>query len=366
MQRRVHAPLNGMKRELRGLSLALRSGAITCGERVLSERYTKLIKLSLLAAVVYQQRRYPPPQIRKAKVFLLLALYARRRLWRWKPVTIRLLVRPPVAIASYSDDECWNNFGFRHQHLGMLINILELPNMLLCPNGTKYSDEEAFLIFLARLRSSMANEQLAEKYGRENSQVSRCFGAVCKHIFDRWRYLLLDSVDRHVADFPSWAAALANHPSDSPYVGIRIAVLLMIALFFDATKRRVRRCSPHPAVNDLQRMCYDGRKSCHTVGYQGLCAPNGLMVSNGVISVCLSNGCLSVCLSVCLSICLCLSYIKRDVVFSCYCFVPHHPFSLFLPPFRAPIGLMVSNGVISVCLSVYLSVCLSVSLIYKA
>jgi hypothetical protein len=272
-------PADGQKTELRRLRLALRSSAITCRERYLSKRYTSVAKCAILVALQRRRNGVGQREVRLGVLLALLALRRRRELWRWQPMTMRRYVRPPVVIAAYSNTDCWNKLGFRKEHLGDVIRQLGIPDTMICRNGSKFTGEEAFICYLARLKSSATLESLCETYGRENTQFSRVFHLMQAYLFAQWRHLLFDSIHRWVDQFVRWALAFSQHPSTVPLVGIRIAILLLICMMFDGTARAIRKCSPIREVRDLQRLNFNGRKHRHTLGFQSMSAPNGLTVS---------------------------------------------------------------------------------------
>jgi nuclease HARBI1 len=148
--------------------------------------------------------------------------------------------------------------------MGMLARVLQIPNPLVTSAGYSAFAIECLGLLCARLRSPEDQWSLSTKYSRPQSAISEITNETASYINQRWSHLL--GWDREGVVSPDalriYADALAafGMPSSS------------IALFIDCTIRQTCR----PGV--YQELAYTGYKKYHGMKFQGLVAPNGLLV----------------------------------------------------------------------------------------
>jgi hypothetical protein len=154
--------------------------------------------------------------------------------------------------------------SFTADELHLLARVLDLPNPLITATGYRTSTLECIRLLCARLRSPEDQWSLSTKYARPQCAISEITNETAAHINTRWSHLL--SWDRDGVMSPEalqrYAHALEdfNAPTSS------------IALFIDCTIRQT--C----CLGKFQQLAYTGYKKFHGMKFQGLVAPNGLIV----------------------------------------------------------------------------------------
>jgi hypothetical protein len=104
---------------------------------------------------------------------------------------------------------------------------------------------------------------LSMLYDRSQSAISECVNELVEYLDERWEHLLGCDEDHllHPDNLAVYAAAIHN----------RGAPLASIFAFIDCTIRRI--C--HPTW--FQRQAYNGHKKFHSLKYQALMLPNGII-----------------------------------------------------------------------------------------
>jgi hypothetical protein len=156
-------------------------------------------------------------------------------------------------------------------HSPFLVQALQLPAVVrVASNGTLASGPEALLITLHRLSSPTARTHLAAFFQRDEREISAIFRQTLQLIADRWEHLLENYISRLTpADLVRFG--------DATFLLTGLAALqrIKICMFVDGVVFRIAR----PATDHAgQRLVYRGDKHCHAVVFQGIVAPNGLLV----------------------------------------------------------------------------------------
>ena len=146
-----------------------------------------------------------------------------------------------------------------------LVDILQLPNALICPNGTKASGIEALCLFLRRHSYPCLYFDLVPMFGRAIEEMSLISTTFTHFIYDRWGYLLQTMGQPWLAADQLEIFAASIHE--------RSAAISNCFGFVDGSL--VHICRP----GNNQRIFYNGHKRVHAIKYQAVSAPNGLCVN---------------------------------------------------------------------------------------
>ena len=145
------------------------------------------------------------------------------------------------------------------------MDILQLPNALICPNRTKASGIEALCLFLRRHSYPCRYFDLVPMFGRAIEEMSLISTTFTNFIYDRWRYLLQTMGQPWLAPDQLEIFAASIHE--------RSAAISNCFGFVDGSL--VPICRP----GNNQRIFYNGHKRVHAIKYQAVSAPNGLCVN---------------------------------------------------------------------------------------
>ncbi|KAF7354261.1 DDE Tnp4 domain-containing protein [Mycena venus] len=159
----------------------------------------------------------------------------------------------PVAIS------VWMTAG----ELSDLAAALKIPDPFRTAYRHSFSAIEALCLLCARFRTAGEMYALAMLYDRAQSAISECVNELVEFLDETWEHLLgCDSEHLlHPSRLKEYAAAI--HARGSP--------LASIIAFIDCTIRRI--C--HPTW--FQRQAYNGHKKFHSLKYQALMLPNGII-----------------------------------------------------------------------------------------
>src|SRR5882724_4331612 len=153
---------------------------------------------------------------------------------------------------------------FTSEELHILTDALDLPNPLITECGYHAPAIEAMGLICARLHSPEDQWSLSTKYARPQSAISEITNETASYINTRWAHLLF--WDDHSVVSPE-----ALHKYADALTDFR-APTSSVSLFIDCTIHQ--KC--HPSI--FQELVYTGYKKYHGMKFQGLVAPNGLLV----------------------------------------------------------------------------------------
>lgn len=138
---------------------------------------------------------------------------------------------------------------------------MDLPDPVICDNGTQESAKTALAMLLRRLAYPVRYCDLYQAFGWEPSRVSRITRTLASYIYRRWRYLLhFDTQRLSPEKLRSYATAV--HQKGAP--------LDVVWGFVDGTLRRTAR----PVRN--QRILYNGWKRIHAIKFHSIVTPDGI------------------------------------------------------------------------------------------
>lgn len=88
-------------------------------------------------------------------------------------------------LQNMNDDECWSEFRLFHSgEISRLIEILNLPQEIVCYNKVTCGIEEAFCIFLKRFAYPCRYQDLIHRFARPVPQLCMISNVVMNHIYN--------------------------------------------------------------------------------------------------------------------------------------------------------------------------------------
>lgn len=169
---------------------------------------------------------------------------------------------PKFELDLLSDDQCLSYFRFDKRNIRRLGDLLRFPDKIICENRTTCSGLDALCILLRRLSYPNRLLDLEVMFGRPKSTLSLVISAALNHIYDTWNHLLSD-LNQPWIDFQIYSDVI--HRKGAP--------LTNCLGFIDGTVRPICR----PTAN--QRVCYNGHKRIHSIKFQSLVTPDGMITN---------------------------------------------------------------------------------------
>jgi hypothetical protein len=164
---------------------------------------------------------------------------------------------------------CATYFRFKSvSDLRRLKGALRVPDSFRTPSGYHFSGEEGLLIMLHRYAYPCTLGAMCWESGRGTTALSECFLFMNKHVYNGFTHLRDDrSLRVWRRKFKHFARAIREKAAAGQHgVGLTNCVG-----FVDGT---VQRCA---RPGRYQRVLYNGHKHCHSVKWQGVMLPNGIM-----------------------------------------------------------------------------------------
>ena len=180
-----------------------------------------------------------------------------------------------VHIDDFTEEECWCRFRFRKEHLHDLMFALRIHEFNgILENRARVSPEKAFLFTLHRLHCPGNLTDMQRAWGKEYSQLSRIFKSMILFLHDQHSYLIKDNIAFFVPWFPLYNKLIKQRIA-AKNNGVVPEELEDIAVFVDGTIRPI--CKPSKN-NNIQRCVYNGKDKVHALKFQGLSAPDGMII----------------------------------------------------------------------------------------
>jgi nuclease HARBI1 len=226
-----------------------------------------LLLFTLTAAIPY-----PAPK----SIFLLLALSLMAKYYHatFGPrLGTRVLHHQNRRINSYDSATFRNYFRFEQQHALHVMSCLGLDpaREIICENRTKCNEEEAFLILLYRMGKHVDLVVMESEFGRDNTSLGRIIAHMVHLLVSNNHHLISNNIAFFVPRFKMYNAAIRRK-----FRGQQMpAAAIDTALFLDGTSLRIARPSG-PHAN--QRNMYNGHHKVHCLQFQGVSAPDGMIV----------------------------------------------------------------------------------------
>ena len=165
----------------------------------------------------------------------------------------------------WDDTECKTELRFSKNDLPDLLDVLDIPEKIICSQGTTCSGMEGLCILLKRLAYPCRYTDIVPRFGRNPTTLCLIFNEVLDIVYDN-----------HHHQLDEWNRALLQPQQLLEYAGAihaRGAPLTSCFGFIDGTLRPISR----PKVN--QRIVYNGHKRLHGLKFQSVVTPNGMIAS---------------------------------------------------------------------------------------
>ena len=260
-----------MRPNRRNVSIHVRHKAMCALDRVKVfnyKRYALCLSISSLSQ--------PPGTLKeKLKLISLIFLISALRIVRWTPPVIRMLRKKYMRFADIEEGYCYTRFRLQLEHLEIVRSSLRIPDYFVLSNGSTVDGEEAFLIFLHRFCRPRTLLDSEEVFGIELTKVSRIFNHMVLFLDLTHKHILSDNLQFLV---DTDRLRLFNECIKSKIGSINNGLMPsreeMIFAFLDGTRQQVCRIGGN---YDLQLAIYDGKNKIHSLGYQGLSGPDGII-----------------------------------------------------------------------------------------
>lgn len=167
-------------------------------------------------------------------------------------------------IDEMSDEQFEKFCRFEKQDIPRLVEGFRLPDKIICPDRTTATSFEAVLITLRRLVYPNRLCDLEPVFGRPSCALSQISNTTLDLIYDNIGHLL------HTFDQPWLHDGLEDFAAA---VSAQGAPLQSVWGFIDGTVRPI--CRP----KENQEVCYNGHKRLHSLKYQSIACPNGLIAN---------------------------------------------------------------------------------------
>ncbi|RXN13205.1 hypothetical protein ROHU_009828 [Labeo rohita] len=162
------------------------------------------------------------------------------------------------------EDECINEFRVRKCDLPILVDVLRNPNEIICDQSSVVGGVEALCMLLKRLTYPCRYSDMMQRFGHRQVPV------LCMATNSMLDYIYAE----HHQRITQWndnilnPAALETYADSIHQMG---APLENCFGFIDGTVRPIAR----PGIT--QRILYNGHKRIHSLKYQAVAIPNGLI-----------------------------------------------------------------------------------------
>ena len=163
------------------------------------------------------------------------------------------------------NDECVAEFRIEKQDINLLCEVLDLPEFVICYNGTKVVAIEALCIFLKRFAYPCRYLDMITRFGRPVPELCLINNKIMDFIFNRWRHLLSTMNQPWLS--PNNLQIFADKIHNAG------ASLQNCFGFIDGTVRPI--CRP----GENQKVVYNGHKKVHSIKFQSVVAPNGMIIN---------------------------------------------------------------------------------------
>lgn len=169
------------------------------------------------------------------------------------------------SIESIEEPECKSEFRVEKKDLPLLADALRLPDTFHCNQRTTADKLEGLCILLRRMSFPCRYSDMLARFGRPVPELSMISNTVMNYIYDihghklcQWNHDLLNP-----RDFNTYTDAISN----------KGAALQNCFGFIDGTIRPI--CRP----SQQQRIMFNGHKRVHSLEFQSVTLPNGLIAN---------------------------------------------------------------------------------------
>ena len=170
---------------------------------------------------------------------------------------------PEFDLDRLTDAECQAELRFLKSDVYMLAEVLQIPDVVRCYNRSIFNGIECFCVFLKRYAYPCRYGDMVPHFGRPVPELCLMSNEIMDLIYNRFNYLLRDFNQ-------SWLAP-ANLEIFANAIHLKGAPLQNCWGFVDGTVRPL--CRP----GQYQRIFYNGHKRVHSIKFQSIVTPNGLI-----------------------------------------------------------------------------------------
>lgn len=170
---------------------------------------------------------------------------------------------PKFDLNLMDESECLAEFRVKKQDIPLLADVLQLPATIRCSQRTTCNRIEGLCMLLKRFSYPCRYSDMIHRFARPVPEISMITNTVMDHIFvthghriSRWNFDILSP-----AMLQEYAAVI--HEKGAP--------LDNCFGFIDGTVRPISRPGQH------QRVVYNGHKRVHSLKFQSVALPNGLI-----------------------------------------------------------------------------------------
>lgn len=159
--------------------------------------------------------------------------------------------------------ECLAEFRVQKEDIPVLVDVLQIPQNVICEQRTKCSGIEALCMLLRRFCYPCRYSDMIHRFGRPVPELSMITNTVMDYIFNV-----------HEHRISQWNPDLLSPQNLQEYADVihaKGAPLSNCFGFIDGTVRPICRPDQH------QRIVYNGHKRVHSLKFQAIGLPNGLI-----------------------------------------------------------------------------------------
>lgn len=168
-------------------------------------------------------------------------------------------------LSNIEKPECKSAFRVEKDDIPLLAEALQLPETFRCNQRTTAGKIEALCILLKRLAYPCRFVDMIPLFGRPVPELSMITNKIIDYIFEA-----------HGHRITEWNHQLLSPPSIQRYANViheQGAALTNCFGFIDGTIRPICRPGKH------QRIVYNGHKRIHSLKFQSVVLPNGLIAN---------------------------------------------------------------------------------------
>ena len=154
-------------------------------------------------------------------------------------------------------DECKSEFRFYKKDVYLLTEVLQVPDQIRCYNRVVVDGIEALCIFLKGFTYPCGYFDMLSRFARPVLQL--CMKS--KQVMD----FIYQTHHHHLKNFNRPCLSQASLQNSTEVIHVTGAPLRICWGFFDGTI--------------IQRVLYNGHKRVHTIKFQSIAAPNGLIAN---------------------------------------------------------------------------------------
>ena len=168
-------------------------------------------------------------------------------------------------LENMQDDECLAEFRVKKADVRVLAEVLQIPETVRCEQRSVCGRIEGLCMLLRRLAYPCRYSDMIPRFGRPVPEICMITNTVMDFIFDH-----------HAHRLTQWNPDILNAQALQMYadaVSARGAPLQNCFGFVDGTVRPIAR------PGEQQRLVYNGHKRVHSLKFQSLALPNGLIAN---------------------------------------------------------------------------------------